>query len=189
MKQQQQQQSHEGGDDYGKTSPEQQSPNRNQNERPKLQKGMSMSRQISRRVKKIVRFPSGRRRSMEETRQVSRLSSRALEEKKACWEDKEEAALRKHQMKLDIKRLELVGRQDSSQIPNHTSLGLKDKVGSRRIEKWNLREDAWDAVLDEQDKSEDPVLMASAYRRISIDAEQRARQEAMALSRTLHDED
>ena len=120
---------------------------------------------------------------------------------------------RKQIVKKELRSF-LLGRQNSDN-KNFTSIGLRDKYGSRQEDKIKIKDNAWDAVLFEQYlqrhnqqieqfcqynpllKNKDPAttaevddknqsMIAAVYRNISKQAQHVAQEEAKELEQELH---
>ena len=99
--------------------------------------------------KKQLRFPS-KDDVLNERHNISRLSTYELDELLAVWGDSEEKYNRKQAVKEDVKQFQKMGRRLSDNM-TFTSVGLLDKVGERRVEKFINRERGLETVLSTQE--------------------------------------
>ena len=137
---------------------------------------------------RVVRFRS--QRSMEEVYQVESRSDYKQSEFIAVWGRQDEQKKRQQQIRKELQAYVygLMLEDDT----NFTTIGLKDKFGTRREEKQRSKEDAWSSVLWEQyHQYQDQVatgyggyndeLLAAAYERASRRAGKRAQTEAILV--------
>ncbi len=133
-----------------------------------------------------VRFRS--KSSIEEIRRISRISNYDLDEVLSYWENSDEKAERKEDLKQAVKEMYYNRRASDSDF---TTLGLEDKAGHGRAVRKANKLLAKNAVLDEQDLQIhegilDDELLADVYSITSTAAKREAQIKAKRLHDTLN---
>ena len=167
---------------------------------------------VMKKPNKVVRFPSTEA-NMNLTRRVSDLSTYSAPEKFAVWGNKAEQLQKRMQLKQEI--VEYAQGRRLSDNQTFSSIGIVDKILDGKKAKDGIRHAARQAVLDEQyfqlhmkeiDTSDDgrsngndndssfghsnsiDEIIASVYMEATLNAQQRAHEEAMELRRFVNDE-
>ena len=171
-----------------------------------------ISHLVMKKPNKVVRFPSTEA-NMNLTRRVSDLSTYSAPEKYAVWGNKAEQLQKRLQLKQEI--IEYAQGRRLSDNQTFSSIGIVDKILDGKKAKDDIRHAARQVVLDEQyfqlhmkaistsddgrsngnsndssvgyNNSVDEII-ASVYMEVTLNAQQRAHEEAMELRRFIDDE-